>query len=119
MLESDWDTQAFDGQLAIDVSDAGDALVVVALMAGVAHDTIEVYLQNDLLTIRGARTAPVLDDAVPLHQECFWGRFSRTAVLPMEVKGELAVAEYVNGVLTLSIPKRETLAKVPIRIVEE
>ena len=118
-ISSDWTTSGDEGQLALDVSDAGDALVVVAPMAGVAPESIEVYLQNDLLTIRGHRPAPGAGEATLLHAECFWGRFSRTVVLPIEVKGELALAEYANGVLVLSIPKREILAKVPVQIVED
>lgn len=115
-----WDASLSDeGQLTVDVYDAGEEIIVMAPMAGAERNRIEVYLHQDLLTIRGKRHPPEGADAAPILQECFWGAFSRTLVLPVEVQGELAMAQYANGMLTMSIPKRNARAKVPIRIVDE
>src|SRR3989338_9501969 len=110
-----------EGQLAVDVYETGKEMVVVSTMAGADTSHIEVYIHNDLLTIRGRRVMPVDADEVEntFHQECFWGTFSRSIVLPVEVKADLAAAEYVNGVLTVRVPKQRMDAKIPVVIVEE
>ena len=119
-LPENWVEEHREGQLAVDVAEAEKEIIVVSTMAGAETDKIEVYLQNDLLTIRGVRSSPLLGTAAQyLHQECFWGRFSRTVVLPSEVKGELAQAEYKNGVLTIRIPKQKIETKVQVVVVDE
>lgn len=116
---NDWHNSEDEGQLAVDVYDAGDDLVIVAPMAGIYTDKIDAHIHNDLLTIRGERSRPVFDYAAQILNECFWGKFSRTIVLPTEVKGELATSEYENGILKITIPKRNTDSKVVIEIVDE
>ena len=118
-VSSDWHEDHQEGQLAVDVIDAGDRLVVVSTMAGAETDKLEIFLHNDLLTVRGVRLSPIQGGAVFLHQECFWGKFSRTIVLPVDVKGYLARAEYKNGIVTITIPKQEQRGSIPILIVEE
>lgn len=111
-----------EGQLAVDVLETDQEVVVISTMAGAVTDKIELYLRHDLLTIRGFRKDPIEPDKVVqvFHQECFWGSFSRTVVLPIDVKADLASAEYGNGILMIRIPKRESRERaIPIRIVEE
>ena len=116
-----WQPPQEEGQLCVDVADRGHELVVLSTMAGADREKIEVYLHNDLLTIRGVRHRPLpaSDRLDYLHAECFWGPFSRTIVLPVEVQPHRARAEYKNGVLIVSIPKRQTDARIPVMIVEE
>jgi HSP20 family protein len=108
-----------EGQLAIDVADTGDDLLVVSTVAGAVPEQIQVYIHHDLLTIRGKRISPVADSAEYLYRECFWGGFSRSIVLPVDVKGDLASASYRNGVLSVRIPKRRRDAVIPVHIVDE
>ncbi len=120
MIDENWHEDHHEGQLSVDVIDAGRNLLVVSTMAGAEVDKIEVYIHNDLLTIRGVRNMPMQNDEHHyIHQECYWGRFSRTIVLPVEVKGDSAGAEYKNGVLTIKIPKRKEDSKIEVTIVEE
>ncbi|MEK7084396.1 MAG: Hsp20/alpha crystallin family protein, partial [Patescibacteria group bacterium] len=93
----------------------------VSTIAGTISDRVEVYVQSDVLTIRGERRPPLdgLSHVRYFYQECYWGRFSRTVILPMHVKGELASAEYRNGVLTVRMPKQTKHHPVPIVVVEE
>lgn len=116
-----WGSEIQEGQLAIDIIDAGKELIAVTALAGAQSDKLEIYIHNDLLTIRGERSFPVSITATMeyVHQECFWGRFSRSVVLPVDVRADAAKAEYKNGILVVKIPKRHTEAKVPITIVEE
>lgn len=109
-----------EGQLAVDILDVDDALVVVATVAGADPGDIGVHVHNDLLTIRGRRVSPVAareDEYV--HRECFWGRFSRTIILPLDVRADGVKAVYKSGVLVVSLPKERRDAKIPITVVEE
>ncbi len=116
-----WDISQEEGKLAVDIAQTDDKIMVVSTMAGSLVDSIEVYVQNDVLTIRGERVSPVeLSEEINyIHEECFWGKFSRTIVLPSEVKGELASAEFKSGILKIEIPKRKTDNKIPVIVVEE
>ena len=120
-VPSDWHTDHVEGQLAIDVLQTSNDIVVISTMAGALTERIEVFVHNDLLTIKGGRDFPLKDKEKLefFHQECFWGKFSRTIVLPADVMGDLARAEYKNGVLVVFIPKQKKGGKVPITIIEE
>lgn len=115
----DWPAHETEGQLAVDVAQTSDELIVVATMAGTAPDRIGLHLHNDLLTIRGERVSPMPDEAEHFHQETYWGKFSRTIVLPADVRCELVQAQYKNGILTIRLPKRNAEEKIPILVIEE
>lgn len=109
-----------EGQLSVDVVETQTDVVVISTLAGADSDNIEISLHNDLLTIRGRRPEPYVGESIQVfHKECFWGNFSRTIVLPVDVKADLARAEYKSGVLTIVIPKQKHSAKIPVTIVEE
>lgn len=114
-----WWADQPEGQLAVDVFDRDEALVVVAALAGTKPEDIELHLYNDTLTIRGARAHPAPGFSHSYYQECFWGRFSRTIVLPAEVKAEFARAEYQNGVLVIHLPKAKNSTNIPLLVVDE
>lgn len=119
---SSWHSSEQEGQLAIDVFEEENEMIIISPMAGVNAETIDVQVHNnDLLTIRGERQLPLKKrgEGVLVHQECFWGKFSRTLVLSAHVKGDMARAEYKNGVLVVRIPKYRPHASIPIEVVEE
>ena len=111
--------QIAEGQLAIDVSQTPDEVIITAAMAGTQPGDMSLHLVNDVLTIRGTRRPPIDPPAEYFVQECYWGDFSRTIVLPVEVKGEMARADYKFGILTVRLPKKLTDNQIPITIVEE
>lgn len=114
----DWVEGREEGQLSVDVMETEDEVAIVATMAGTRPEDIELHLHNDFLTIRGRRIRPV----EPLEfftKECFWGNFSRTIVLPVDVKGDLARSEYKHGVLTIRLPKSTRNSSIPIMVIEE
>lgn len=117
----DWTQDAQDGKLAIDVAETEQGIIVISTLAGAVYEELEVHVHDDVLTIRGTRQSPVpaRPDIAYMMQECYWGRFSRTVVLPAPVRGEAARAEYRNGILLVTIPKRTSEARVPIIVVEE
>ena len=108
-----------EGELAIDVVQTGDEIMIVAPMPGCRMDNIELHLHNDVLTIRGERQSPYAADAEFFYRECYWGKFSRTIVLPTNVKVEMARAEFKSGVLTVILPKANLDGRIQIDIVEE
>ncbi|OGL88707.1 hypothetical protein A3H75_00505 [Candidatus Uhrbacteria bacterium RIFCSPLOWO2_02_FULL_51_9] len=109
-----------EGQLAVDIIDTNDSLVVVATVAGASPEEISVYVHNDLLTIRGRRALPVVvSESAFIHRECFWGRFSRTIILPLDVRAPGVRAMYKSGVLVVSLPKEKRESRVPITVVDE
>src|SRR5688572_20381711 len=76
-----------EGRLAIDVSETDKEVVIVSPMAGVKPEDLEVFMHNDMLTIRGHRHADL--GTVPggrhIVRECHWGAFSRSVILPVEI----------------------------------
>ena len=110
-----------EGKLSVDVLDMGQEIIVIAPMAGAKQEAIEISVHNDIITIRGERHLPDIKNSAPefIHTECYWGPFSRTIVLPAEVKSEQSRAEYRNGVLVVRVPKRAVNAKIPVKIIEE
>lgn len=117
--EASWAEDHGEGQLAVDVFETETDLVVVATMAGTRSEDIELHLQNDFLTIRGTRQPPISGAVRAFYEECYWGRFSRTIVLPMDVVSDMARSEYKNGVLIVSLPKARPKQPIPILVVEE
>lgn len=104
-LQSDWMMSQEEGQLSVDVFRDKDMLVIRSLVAGVAPDDLDVSLSSDLLTIRGRREneGRVAGDDY-YYQECYWGAFSRSIVLPYHVAADSVEAQLKNGVLEIRIP---------------
>lgn len=103
--EEDWLAQT-EGQLAVDVYQTENDIVVKAPIAGVDPDDIDITVQGDQVTIRGERKEEreVNDEHYHAH-ECYWGAFSRTVVLPAEIDPEKARATFKNGILTVRVAK--------------
>ena len=109
-----FDTQ--EGQLAVDVIETPDQIIIRSAIAGVLPDDLDVHVTNDLVTIRGERKDIQEYRQSTVHfQECFWGVFSRSIVLPTHVKADEADAVVKNGVLTLTIPKAHGVMRVSVR----
>ena len=95
-----------EGELAIDVYVTPSAVVVRSAMAGVRPQDISISLHNDLLTIRGARQEEEIIEADRfVLQECHWGSFSRSVILPVTVEGRGAEAVMKNGILKVILPR--------------
>lgn len=96
-----------DGQLAIDVYQTDDQVIIKAPIAGVQPDNLTVTITDEVVTVEGERRdVQAVERANYFTQECYWGRFSRSFVLPVAVDADSAVAELRHGILTLRIPKQ-------------
>lgn len=111
---------ADEGELPVDVAETEDLLVITAPVAGADPEHITIHLNGDVLTIRGQRerALPVTDEHF-FSEECFWGSFSRSIILPVDVRVEDAHATYKNGLLTIAIPKQSRTRHIPIIVIDE
>jgi len=104
--EQKWfDAEEKEGQLAVDIYETSKHIKVVSTLAGAWPEDIEINIQNDLLTIKGKRKFPLKEKGELLHQECFWGNFSRTIILPSEIDEDKVKANFENGLLIIILPK--------------
>lgn len=101
-----WFNDSYEGQLAVDVFQTKEDVVVKSTIAGVRPEDLDIAINNDMVTIRGVRQQQEeVSEENYFFQECYWGGFSRSIILPVDVHGERAKATIRNGVLTLRIPK--------------
>jgi HSP20 family protein len=119
VLVSDSSDNLGEGRLTIDVGQTVTELIIVATMAGTEPGDISLHVHGDLLTIRGTRHPRFGAEVTFFNNECFWGKFSRTIVLPVEVQSEMAKAQYRYGVLTIRLPKVRKDSEIDIEIMEE
>jgi HSP20 family protein len=107
--EEEWEEpEDFPGQLAVDVYETADKLVVKARTAGISKNDLDVTISDNILTISGILSGGEDEQTTRWHiQECYWGEFSRTIALPVKVlEDEGAVkAELKDGVLTITFDK--------------
>jgi HSP20 family protein len=105
--EADWEeSEDMPGQLAVDVYETAEKLVVKARTAGVNKKDLDVSISDGVLTVSGTLSSGDDDEVEQWHiQECYWGDFSRTIALPVQVKEEEVEAVLKDGVLTISFTK--------------
>lgn len=116
---ADWLETDYSGQLAVDVYQTPEAVVITSTIAGITADDLDVAVRGDTVTIRGIRRSPATaaDDQY-LYRECYWGGFSRSVVLPVDIRADGVQATLKSGVLTITLPKSES-AKVRTVSVQE
>lgn len=113
----EWFVEDYEGQLSVDVYQTEDDIVVKATIAGVAPKDLQIFLNDDLLTIRGKRhQESEAREANYLYKECFWGGFSRSIILPQDVNPQAIKAALKNGVLTIRLPKIERSKTIAIDV---
>ncbi len=106
-----------EGQLAIDIYQTENELVIRSAIAGVKPESVDISFERDIITIRGRREKPFEEEGDYFTQECYWGPFSREIILPVEVDPNLAEATMKEGILTIRLPKieREKKKKIIVR----
>ncbi len=107
-----------EGQLTVDVHQDDENIVIQSAIAGVTSENIDISITNDMVTIRGRRFRPKADSSQYYHQELYWGPFSRSVILPVQVDPDSAKASIKNGLLTVVLPKLEKLRTKRIKISE-
>lgn len=101
-----------EGQLTLDVYKEGDNIVIKSTIAGVSADDIDISITNDMVTVKGERKK---DEKVSssdyYYQELYWGKFSRSVILPVDINPDKARASLKNGVLIIKLPTIEKIKK--------
>jgi len=95
-----------EGQLTIDVYQTESDIVIKSTIAGVKPEDLDVSINNDMITIRGERKQD--EQITPenyYYQECYWGSFSRSVILPIDIVPDKVEASMKNGILTIRMPK--------------
>lgn len=107
-------------ELSMDIFEADNTLFLVIPLAGVSIEKIKIHLSQDVLTISGQRDIP--EDIARFHnkkyfvEECHWGKFSRSIVLPDEVESANIRAHEDMGILRVIIPKAKKVSEKNIRV---
>ena len=109
-----------EGQLTVDVYKMKDFIVIKSIIGGVRPEDLDISVTSDMVTIKGKRNSSnnvASDDYY--YQECFWGNFSRSIILPNDIKTEGVEATIKNGILTVKLPKIEKNSSMKIEVKSE
>jgi HSP20 family protein len=102
---------------AVDIYETEHELVVKADVPDIQPEELDIRVENNILTIRGERKfEKKVNEENYLRVERSYGSFSRSFSLANTVNSEAIQADYKNGVLTLSIPKREEAKPKQIKV---
>lgn len=108
-----------EGQLTIDVFQNPDEIIIQSTVAGVSPEDLSIDITSESVSIKGKRERreKVKEDDF-FYQECYWGRFSRSIILPEEINPDKSEAELKDGILTIRLPKlnRDKSKRVKIKL---
>ena len=109
-------TRAFDDEgigrgawaPSVDIFENKDQIVLEAELPGMKQEDFDITIENNVITLRGERKFEKTEETDNYHRvERSYGSFTRSFTLPQTVSAEEAKAEYSNGVLRVTLPKRE------------
>jgi HSP20 family protein len=96
----------YEGQLNIDMYQTRDNVIIKSTIAGVRPEDIDITVANDMVTVKGARRK---EENIPaedyFYQECYWGSFTRSVIVPVDIDSENIEADLKDGILTIVVPK--------------
>jgi HSP20 family protein len=122
LFNDSFDRSSEEGNLttwapAVDILETEQNLVVKADLPDIKPEELDIRVENNILTIRGERKfEKKVNENNYLRVERSYGSFSRSFSLANTVNAEAIQADYKNGVLTLSIPKREEAKPKQIKV---
>ena len=94
---------------AVDILETEDAVTLKADLPDVKTEDIDIRVENGTLTLRGTRRFEKDENVKGYHRiERSYGEFVRSFAVPQTVETDKVGAEYKNGVLTITLPKKET-----------
>ncbi|MBD3244520.1 MAG: Hsp20 family protein [Candidatus Moranbacteria bacterium] len=113
---ADWSSDQ-EGQLTIDVYQTDTEIIIKSTIAGVKPQDLDVQINNDMVTIRGERKKEEnINEEDYYYQECYWGSFSRSIILPVDVQAAKAEATMKDGILTIKLPKSSSAQSRKIQV---
>lgn len=117
-VESSEESEEDEGQLAVDVYQDRENVYVKSTIAGVKPEELDISIGANIVTVRGERKQEEeIQEENYIVQECYWGAFSRSVALPVEIDVDKAEADLKDGILTLTLPKasRSKVKKIKVR----
>lgn len=108
-----------EGELAVDVYQTDEELIIRSAIAGVKPEKLDVLIEQDVITISGSREEPEEKGKIDyFSRECYFGPFSRKIISPVEIDSSRAKAVMKEGILIIRMPKiqREKKVKLEIKI---
>ena len=115
----EWFDESYEGQLSVDVYQDKKNIIVKSTIAGVKPEDLDIFINDDMLTIRGVRkTEEEVADEDYFYRECYWGGFSRSIILPIDIRADKISATLKNGVLTIILPKAQKSRTIPVKVKE-
>jgi len=111
------DEEDYEGQLSVDVYEDGDNIVIKSTIAGIKSEDVDISINNEMITIKGRRQQnETINEDNYYYQECYWGGFSRSIILPVEIQPDKVDASLKNGVLKIVLPKAKKSKSVSVKI---
>ena len=96
------------GYPAMNVGGTAKSVEIYAFAPGVDPASLDVRIEKGVLTVAGERKVEGVPEKAAVHiDERFAGRFRRVVTLPDDVDPNAVEAKYRDGVLHISIPRRE------------
>jgi HSP20 family protein len=106
-----------EAELTVDVYQTPSDIVIQTMVAGVKPEDLELTIARDMVTIRGKRGENrTIDEENYFTKELYWGKFSRTILLPQEIEPEEVEAVEKHGLLTIKLQKVDKEKKNIIRV---
>lgn len=103
--DEDW-MNDYEGALNIDMYQTKDNIIIKSTIAGVRPEDIDITVANDMVTIKGTRQREeTISQDDYFYQECYWGGFSRSVIVPVDIDSESIEADLKDGILTIIVPK--------------
>src|SRR3990167_9428366 len=106
-----------EAQLTVDVYQTPSEIIIKTMVAGVKPDDLDVSITRDAVTIHGERAEDrTVSEGDYMHQELYWGTFSRTIALPEKIDVDGAEAVEKHGLLILRLPKLDKNRQTKLRV---
>src|SRR3989344_3893927 len=106
-----------EAELTVDVYQTNGDIVIQTMVAGVKPEDLELTIARDMVTIRGKRGENRnIDEENYFTKELYWGKFSRTILLPQEIEPEEVDATEKHGLLTIKLQKVDKEKRTNIKV---
>lgn len=119
-LDASSDEQSYEGQLAVDVLQTENEIVITSTVAGLKAEDLDISMNGDMITIKGVRSPRFaqVDQDDYFIRECYWGGFSRSIILPVDVQHDRIEAQLDHGILVIRMPKAQHSRNGKISVVD-
>jgi len=97
--------RASSGYPPIDLIDASDKFIILAMLPGVKREEIDLSVSERTITLRGERKRETVEGAMYIRRERGYGAFEKKIELSEPIQTDKVKAQYNNGILNIILPK--------------